>query len=171
MNESTAPRNSTADLRATSQASVELKGVRGWLLALCLMLTVVGPAISAWLMVNVYTDAAPLVSKTLGMQASVLASLLLSACAVAFGAYAGIQLWLVRPNAVSTAKQALLFGLVVDIITTAFEAVTAPVPSDRLLFQIEVSLIPSLIVFTLCFAYLNRSRRVSNTYKPHRADD
>jgi hypothetical protein len=47
MNESITPVQSGVSLRARSQPSVELKGVRGWLLALCLMLTVVGPVISA----------------------------------------------------------------------------------------------------------------------------
>lgn len=166
MNESITTRRSPASWQTSSQPGAECKGVRGWLLALCLMLIVIGPAISAWLMANDYANAAPLVSKPLGVQASVLASLLLSACAVVFGAYAGIRLWLIRPNAVDTAKHALLFGLIADVITTAIEAATASAPGDRLLFQVEVSLVPSLIFFTLCFAYLNRSRRVCATYGP-----
>ncbi len=164
MNQSTAPRRAAANVTTGMQSGAELKGVRGWLLVLCLMLIVVGPIISAWLMAHMYIDAAPLASRPLSAQVPVHASLLLSACAVAFGIYAGVQLWLVRPNAVNTAKRALLFALAIDVITTAIEAATATSPSDRLLLQIEVNLIPSLIFFTLCFAYLNRSRRVYATY-------
>jgi hypothetical protein len=165
MNESTAGGHSAANVKTSLEAGAELNGVRGWLLALCLMLTVLGPIISVWLMAYAYIEAAPLASKSFGVQVSVLASLLLSACAVAFGAHAGLQLWLIRPNAVNTAKHALLFGLAIDVFTTAIEAVTASVPGVRLLFLIEVSLIPSAIFFTLCFAYLNRSRRVFATYR------
>ncbi len=162
MNESTL--RSSTGLQASLPSGAQYKGVRGWLLMLCLMFTVVGPILSVCLMAYVYANATPLAAKPFGVQVSVLASLLLSACAVAFGVYAGIRLWLVRPNAVDTAKHALLFGLAVDVVTTAIEVATAPVPGERLLLQVEISLIPSLVFFTLCFAYLNRSRRVDATY-------
>lgn len=166
MNESTNPSHSHA-FHPGLQPSAQYKGVRGWLLVLCLMLTVVGPAISTWLMANEYTNAAPLFSESLSVHVLVVGSLVFMACSVAFGAYAGLRLWLIRPNAVNTAKHALLFGLAADVITTTIEAATALVPSDRLLFQVEVSLVPSLIFFTLCFAYLNKSKRVYATYGPH----
>ena len=159
--------NESVTLQPSSQPGAEPKAVRGWLLVLCVMLTVVGPIIAVWLMVHEYSNAAPLATKPFAIQVSVLASLLLSACAVAFGAYAGMRLWLIRPDAVTTAKRALLFGLAVDVVTTTIQATTALDPSDRFLFQVEVSLVPSLIFFTLCFAYLNRSKRVYATYGPH----
>ena len=152
------------------QLDAKCQGVRGWLLVLCLMLTVVGPAISVWLMAHEHADAAQSFAGSLGLQAAVVCSLLLTACAVAFGAYAGLRLWLIRPGAVNTAKLALLVGLAVDIVTTAIEAAVAQEPSGQLLFQVEVSVIPSLVFFTLCFAYLNRSKRVHATYEGHRAD-
>lgn len=155
-------------LIASMQPSAECKGVRGWLLALCLMFTLVGPVISAWLIAEDFTRASPLGSKPFVVQFSVLASLLLSTCAVAFGAYAGMRLWRIRPNAVLTAKRALLFGLAVEVVTTTFGAMAADVSGDQLLWQLQVSLVPSLIFFTLCFAYLNRSKRVYATYGPSR---
>lgn len=144
------------------------QGVRGWLLVLCLMLTVVGPIISVWLMAHEYGNSVRVASGSPSGLVAVIGSLLLTACAVAFGAYAGLRLWRVQPKAVKTAKLALLFGVVVDIVTTAIEAATAEVPSDQLLFQVKISVMPSLIFFTLCFAYLNRSKRVYNTYESHR---
>ena len=148
------------------------KGVRGWLLVLCLMLTVGGPVISAWLMANGYARFAPFFTESGGLQAVIFISLLMTACSVAFGIYAGLRLWLIRPQAVSTAKHALLFGLAADIVTTAIEVAAGQVPNagDRLLYQVEVNLIPSLIFFTLCFAYLNRSKRVYATYESPRTD-
>lgn len=146
------------------QPGAPCQGVRGWLLVLCLMLTVIGPALSVWLMAQAYGHAAPLAAQSLAVQLSVLASLLLQACAVAFGMVAGLRLWRVRPGAVGMAKHALLFGLAVDVITTALEAVAATVPVDRLLFHVEVGVVPGVLFFTLCLAYLNRSRRVAATY-------
>jgi hypothetical protein len=151
---------------------VKYKGVRGWLLFLCLMLTVIGPVISAWLMTNEYAAFAPYFAGARGLQAAVLISLLITACSVAFGVYAGLRMWLIRPKAVNTAKHALLFGLAADIVTTTTEVAAGQVAAgnDRLLYQIDVGLIPSLICFTLCFAYLNRSKRVYATYESHRTD-
>ena len=167
MRKFTTPKYLTAHSRSGPRSDFEFRGVRGWLLALCLMLTVIGPAIAVWLMVIEYTSAEPLFRESPGRQAAALGSLLLSGCSVVFGAYAGLRLWLVLPNAVRTAKYALLFGLAVDIVTTAFEAAAAQVPSDRLLFQVEISLLPTLIFFTVCFTYLNQSKRVYATYGPH----
>lgn len=167
MIESTNPSHLQAFPHARSQPGPEYKGVRGWLLVLCLMLTIVGPAISAWLMAHEYSNAAPLFPTSLSTRVLVLGSLILMACSVVFGVYAGLRLWLIRPNAVNTAKHALLYGLAADIVSTTIEAATALVPSDRLLFQVVVSVIPSLVFFTLCFAYLNRSKRVYATYGPH----
>jgi hypothetical protein len=131
------------------------------------MLTVIGPAIAAWLMVVEYTNAEPLFRESVSLHAAVLGTLLLSGSSVVFGAYAGIRLWLVLPNAVSTAKYALLFGLAVDIVTTALEAAAARVPSGQLLFHVEIGLIPTLIFFTVCYTYLNQSKRVYATYGPN----
>ena len=136
------------------------------------MLTVIGPVVSAWLMADQYARFAPFFAGSPGLQAAILISVLIAACSVAFGIYAGLRLWRVRPNAVGTAKRALLFGLAADIITTAVDVVAgqAPTASDRLLYQIEANLIPSLIFFTLCFAYLNKSRRVQATYESQRTE-
>jgi hypothetical protein len=124
MNESATPHRSSLGLPPASPSSAALVGVRGWLLVLCLMFTVVGPAIAVWLMAHEYASAAPLGAKPVA----------------------------------------------VDLVTTTIEAATAQIPADRLLFHVEVSLVPSLVFFTLCFAYLDRSRRVHATYGPQPAD-
>ena len=160
------PNYLTAQSRSGPGSELEFRGVRGWLLALCLMLTVIGPAIAVWLMVLEYTNAQPHFSESMGMQAAAIGTLLLSGSAVVFGAYAGLRLWLVLPNAVSTAKYALLVGLAVDIVTTAIEAAAAPVPSGQLLFQVEIGLIPTLVFLTVCYTYLTQSKRVHATYGP-----
>jgi Protein of unknown function (DUF2569) len=142
------------------------QGIRGWLLVLCLMLTVIGPLTAVWLMAEEYAANEPLFASSPGLQAAVFASLAITACAVAFGAYAGLRLWLIRPDAVATAKQALLAGLAADIVATLIELLAQPtLRADDGLFQpFTIGLVPSLVFFTLCFAYLNRSNRVHATY-------
>jgi len=90
-------------------------------------------------------------------------------CSVAFGIYGGLSLWLIRVRAVRIAKLALLFGLASDIVaaaieTTAWHALTRP--DGLLLLDIELNLIPGLVFFTACFAYLVGSDRVRATYGP-----
>lgn len=174
MTDLTSSSGQSARLRQASLRPDErYKGVRGWLLVLCLMLTVIGPVISAWLMTKGFAGVKPFFTENGGLQAVMLISLLIMACSVGVGIYAGLRLWFIRPKAVSTAKHALLFGLAADIVTTALDVAVGQVPSslDRLLYQVEVNLIPSLIFFTLCFAYLNRSKRVYATYLSPRTED
>jgi hypothetical protein len=130
------------------------------------MLTVVGPAISIWLMVNEYTTFSARFARSGGLQLAILASLGLAACSTAFGIYAGSRLWAIRPGAVALARKALLFGLAVDIVTTAIEIAAAPAPSPHVGFVNDVLLhvAPSLVFFTACLGYLNRSARVAATY-------
>ena len=141
-------------------------GVRGWLLLLCLMLTVVGPLISIALATSEYEQFAPHFVDSRGVQAAIFFSITLTACAVAFGFYAGLQLWRVQPGAVKLAKAALLFGLAADITSALIQTSAWPGASvdAQMLHDARISLIPSLIFFTLCFAYLNKSARVQATY-------
>jgi len=140
-------------------------GVRGWLLVLCLMLTIVGPLISVWLMTHTYQAFAPYLVGSIGLRVAVFVSLTLSACSVAFGVYAGLRLWLIKPDAVATARYALLAGLAADIVTAVIAVAAAPMHADgSLLRQVEIELVPGLLFFTLCLAYLNKSSRVQATY-------
>ena len=168
----TSTSQSIAGAQPSPWPDAKYKGVRGWLLILCLMFIVIGPVISAWLMTYQYARFAPFFAGSRGLQGAILICLLVTACSVAYGVYAGLRLWLVRSKAVSTAKNALLFGLAADVIATTIEVAVGHVSTanDRLLYRVEVNLVPSLIFFTLCFAYLNRSKRVHATYESHRTD-
>lgn len=155
-----------SDPLAGHQATAKPRAVRGWLLILCLMLTVVGPIISVGLMVHGYRQAAALAATSIAMQLCVVAALGLSAWAVAVGMRAGWRLWLIRPRAVQATRRALCLGLAVDVATTALQVGMALDPGDRFLSQVEWRLMPSLVFFTLCMAYLNHSKRVQAVFGP-----
>lgn len=145
------------------------KGVRGWLLALYLMLTVVGPLITTWLMAYEYLALAPHFEAFGGLQAAMFFSIAIKACVVVFSVYAGVRLWSIRPGAVDTAKYALLFDLVADAVVTTLQIAFGPTPigDGQLINEVTMRLIPSLIFFTICLAYLNKSTRVYVTYGLH----
>jgi len=170
MNEFTTPIGDHAVASATPRRPPGASagaGVRGWLLVLCLMFTVIGPLICAGLMANTYSVFAPQFAGSGGVLAVVLVSLAVTAGSAAYGVYAGLRLWRIRAGAVATAKQALLVGLAADIVSTMIEVAAgrSQDAADRLLWQFTFNLVPSLIFFTLCFAYLNRSNRVGATYR------
>lgn len=140
--------------------------VHGWLLLLCLVLTVIGPLISAGLAVGEYRQLAPHFSNSRGLQVATLFSIAITACSVAFGIYAGLRLWSVKPRAVGVAKAALLVGLVAEILATTVQTAFGPAsPAEgRLFYEVMARLVPGLIFFTACFGYLNKSARVEATY-------
>ena len=141
-------------------------GVSGWLLVLCLMLTVVGPLISAWIVTTEFNALAAVFVVSRGAQWAMILSIVLTTCSIAFGIYAGLRLWTVKPRAVHIARAALLFGLGVDVVTTTIATVVGTVSSAEadVFYDVLMNLIPSLLFFTLCLAYLNNSTRVNATY-------
>lgn len=141
-------------------------GVRGWLLVLCVMLTVVGPFISFGLMAKKYAELAPSIAGSGGLELMLYASFAIKLSIVAYGVYAGVRLWSIQPDAVNTAKRALLFGLAAGIVATAVQVAVGPESNAHvgLLRDVMRHFIPSLVFFTICFAYLNKSTRVHATY-------
>ncbi len=141
-------------------------GVHGWLLVLCLMLTVVGPVISVWIVGREFDALAARFVTSRGAQWAMIVAIASTTCSTLLGIYAGLRLWAIKPQAVRVARAALAVGLAVDVCTTAISTILATAaPADGALFyDILRNLAPSLVFFTGCLAYLNRSRRVEATY-------
>lgn len=141
--------------------------VGGWLLALCLLLTVVGPVVTVGLLAHGDWPFALHLAAAPGRQLALGLAGLVDAAGAALGAYAGWRLWAVRPGAVATAKTALLWGLAANAVAAALLLVAGPTSAadGPLLHQFTLRLIPDITCFTACFAYLNKSRRVHNTYR------
>jgi hypothetical protein len=155
--------------RSSYGSETRAKGVRGWLLVLCLMMVVIGPGISVSLLADSFARFSPYFAQSTGLRAAIIASMFVTTCSVAFGIYGGLSLWLIRVRAVRIAKLALLIGLASDIVATAIETIAWHAltrPDGLLLLEMELNLIPSLAFFTACFAYLVGSDRVHATYGP-----
>lgn len=140
------------------------RGVEGWLLVLCLMLTVVAPLAAVALSLNKYLAAAPLFAGSPGLLLATWAAIAMRVGAVAFGIHAGLRLWAIRPGAVGAAKLALLLGLGASAVATVVHISAVTGAHGRLLHEVTVGMIPSLAFFIAWFAYLNKSTRVQATY-------
>ena len=139
----------------------EPRGVRGWLLLLCLGLTVFGPV--RWLaeMLLSPQERQPWYDDlTLALYLNSLVGVGL----LVFGMTAGVFLWRVRPGAVLLAKVFLsvqaIYALVWLALSFRLELPGATL-EELVLLRFGIS---SLAFFAVWFTYLHRSRRVNNTY-------
>jgi hypothetical protein len=79
---------------------------------------------------------------------------------------AGLQLWDVKPAAIKFTKIFLIIQLFLSFVIAIIQSLM-PFPfgsDDNNIIIIVKAMIPSLIYFSLWYAYLNKSRRVYSTY-------
>lgn len=144
----------------------EYKGVGGWLLLLCLSLTIFTPIAR---LVNL-TEGIKY-SNTYSAQFSSLFNVLiidglLGIGVVCFSIYAGFSLWTVKRNAVKIAKTCLFVFLVHSVIVVFlyFMAGLSSQDKSTLLLQGTKMILPTVIYFAVWYAYLSNSKRVKATY-------
>ena len=148
---------STSDSRVPADVS-------GWLLALCLILTVVFPATSLY---RIISHTIPTAIAAHALNRIVLLSvysLLFSALAV-LSFMAGLRLWLVKPHAVGLARRFLLTYLIANAAYFVFWiAVIRPTTQVAYAEMGWYHIVgPAASVF-LWYTYLEHSKRVRNTY-------
>ncbi len=145
-----------------------LKGVRGWLLLLCLNLSLFIPAsylyqASCDLNLILYQPRPLLLMSSWHYDIFLLVTMILLAI---FSFYAGYRLWNTRPKAVKIAKVFLVFQL---SLTSLFYVIRLFMPfrlggNENIFRDLINFLIPSLLNFILWYLYLSKSIRVQNTY-------
>ncbi len=143
-----------------------LKGVKGWLLFLCLCLTVLDP-LSIVTNLFIATDAA---KTEFERHPEFLTFILVSGvCRIAlmvFSIYAGISLWKVVPGAVLVAKKYLQAVLFYSVFAVFLPRIVG-LPDEIYRDLAAANLVNSLL--TICyvaawFLYLTHSKRVRATY-------
>lgn len=148
-------------------AEPKYKGVGGWLLLLCLGLTIVGPLSSLVSLATAYRDASQYFAVVPGLLALTALDTLLCVGLVAFSVYAGTGLWTLRPGAVRMAKRylkcflgyravALFLPLIAGLPSEVAEAVITQVTKDGL---------RGIVYFAVWHSYLSNSTRVRATYE------
>jgi hypothetical protein len=145
---------------------IELKGVSGWLFLLCVNLTILDPFAN---LLNLaigthfgrqYFDQQPALQKLMIMNG------VFSIGLAVFSVYAGISLWRVLPNAVTTAKKYLGSAFIYSLLSL-FLPYLIGISQE---FQKEVgatNLLNSFVTAVYLYAwyqYLKRSKRVKATY-------
>ena len=155
-------------IRAGAFPRSEVKGVGGWLLLFCLILTILGPLVRLGFLAFSYFRAVHYRAQHPGLLLHVFLTTPVSLAIVAFGIYAGLGLWRIRPGAVTTAKYYLWFVLVANIFLSVLGLLFVTTSAAKQ--NIVNSLVNATVGFFLWYAYLTKSKRVANTY-PQETDE
>jgi hypothetical protein len=143
------------------------KGVRGWLLLLCLGLTVFGPLMTLRSLPRAYVESSKYFDLYPGLLVVAVTDPVLSAGLTIFSIYAGIGLWNIRPGAVRTARQYLLCFPGYSIVAVILPF-TAGLPSesiDAMIGPATLEIFSRVIYFAIWYSYLGHSKRVKSTYE------
>jgi hypothetical protein len=148
------------------------EGVKGWLLLLCLNLTIFIPATYLY-QINCILDLHNstqnkilllMFKKLLLFNIATGTTMLFLAI---FSFYVGLKLWNIKSGAVKIAKAFLIIQLfLIFIITIIRPFITFSIePKGTIFGAVLLSFIPSLLQFGLWYLYLSKSSRVYNTYR------
>jgi hypothetical protein len=151
---------------ASAGFSPEYIGVDGWLLLLCVSLTILGPLGTLVGLVRSYSEAAQHFDDFPRWAIVFVLDSVLTLGLMGFGIRAGLGLWRVRPNAVPTAKVYLMCAVVYSAVAAILPSFTdLPSEVSREMFHDGLKQgLKLTVVAAIWFIYLSRSRRVRATY-------
>ncbi len=146
-------------------------GVGGWLLLLCLILTLVIPALSLY---QVNCDLMLLLLPQGGLLLYVwsrasyylaIGNLVAMAGIAIFSFASGYRLWARQKGAVKTAKIFLLVQLFLALALLTLRHILMPQPvAPNLAVALAVQVIPPILFCSIWYRYLLKSRRVERTF-------
>jgi len=138
-------------------ADTRYKGVGGWLLFLCVQLTILQPLFGTLSTLGEYSKTVKDIPSLKGVA---LIFVFISLGLIAFGFYAGVSLWRVRLGAVNLTKK----YLIVEFSTLSAIVLFAVAGGENIASAIGM-LIALGIYLAIWYSYLNKSKRVKATYQ------
>lgn len=140
--------------------------VGGWLLLLCVGLTVVSPILVTIGIVRGYLGDSQHFDQFPRLRVVLLVDTALRIALTAYGVWVGLRLINVRPGAVRTAKRYFQVSLAYLVVAALlpFVAGLPPEANPTLAIAVVQQTVPALIGVALWYAYLVRSKRVRATY-------
>ena len=140
--------------------AVGYTGVEGWLAFLVFYLLFLLPLGTS---IGLVQKLRPLLTGASMQNGGLLSALIFSAASIlaaGMGIYAGTALWKIYPNAVAATKRFLVAFLIAGVLISTVQYHSL---EDRIW-----GIADALAFCLVWYAYLNRSRRIANTY-PHSA--
>jgi hypothetical protein len=143
-------------------------GIRGWLLLLCVNLTILDPAAMLLNIFVVTNVAKPQFDVHPELMRLLLINGACSICLAVFSVYAGLSLWKALPSGVRLARRYLVTACLYSLFSLALPSL-AGIPAE-LRGQVAAGNLFNSLVTILYLAgwylYIRRSRRVRATYGP-----
>lgn len=143
--------------------------VGGWLLLLCVLLTIVNPLGTAFNLFYGYSRTNHLFGAIHGLRNIIVGDAILSVALTSFSVYAGWRLWKILPGAVITAKKYLVVYLIYNLAAPAFPFLyRIPEQFANAMFRQLIKGVPFAVAyFAVWYLYLSKSKRVRGTYGRH----
>lgn len=139
--------------------------IRGWLLVLCLSLTLFSPLRSIYELTTTHIALRPFYHSVSGLSNLFIADIIVSALLIIFAVRAGLMLWLCKPFAVSTAKNYLIILFIMNLLSLSFPFMFLEQQlANEILPEIIKELFQPLIFVGVWYPYLTISKRVKQTY-------
>jgi hypothetical protein len=142
------------------------KGVKGWLLLLCVSMTILTPMTGLVSLMAVSDALKPHFDQDPALFNLVLISGICNICLLVYSMYAGMSLWRVAPNAVTSAKRYLLvlfhysfFSIFLPQLVGLSEKTQTEIYKTSPLFNLIV-----MLEAFMWYLYLRKSKRVKATY-------
>ena len=157
--------NEAADT-SLAPAEPRYKGVGGWLLLLCLGLTVFTPLLTIPLLAMGFIESSKYFNQFPGLLIITVTDTVLCLGLMVFSIYAGTGLWSIRPGAVQMAKRYLLCFLGYKAIAAIlpFMAGLPSAATKAMIGTIAMDTLRGVIYFAVWYSYLSMSKRVIATY-------
>lgn len=154
---------SISDAASAASHGNPLKGVKGWLLVLCIILTVVSPAITVYSVAVSWQATSPLFEKVPGLAGLIMLDSLLNLGIAGFAVYVGVRLWSAKPGA---DKTAMSFMVALPILRALMFMIVLFSDVRGLGFAAFMALFQASVFAMVWHAYLDRSKRVQATFAP-----
>ena len=149
-----------------NQETPRYQGVRGWLLLLCLSLTILDPFAMLLSLFSVANASKPLFEKHPGLLTLIAVSGIFRLAVAVFSVYAGLALWRVVPGAVPIARKYLMAVVLYTVFAFILPALVG-LPEELAREIAGGSSVAGLLTISYAFVwyvYLTRSKRVRATY-------
>ncbi|HPP05780.1 MAG TPA: DUF2569 family protein [Syntrophorhabdaceae bacterium] len=142
-------------------------GVKGWLLLLCLSLTIFDPLSMLIHMFLVSSLAKPFFHTHRNLFYLIFINGVLNIALITYSIYAGICLWRIYKGAVGTAKKYFIFLFLYSLISGFFPYLfgVSEISHKRLGDNNILNTILNMGYAVIWYVYLSVSKRVKNTYE------
>lgn len=158
---------SSCKVLAVQEENQKYRGVRGWLLILCLSLAILDPLAIVFSLFSVTSAARPHFDRDPGVLHLIVVSGICRLLLAVFSAYAGIGLWRILPGAVSIATKYLRAVILYSALAVFLPALVG-LPEDLYREMAASTFVSSFMTISyagLWYLFLRKSKRVAATYR------